>query len=173
MPETVLENTRAPDAAERAPRPRLGFLGVGWIGRNRLEAIAAQGVGEVACVADSVPQNTDEALKSAPGAVAVDSLAAMLAQPLEGVVIATPSALHAAQSVAALAAGKAVFCQKPLGRTAAETRAVVEAARRAGKLLGVDLSYRHTAAMRRVYEVVQSGELGQVYAVELVLQLGE
>jgi predicted dehydrogenase len=120
-------------------------------------------------VADPVPQNTADALQSAPSAVVVESLEAMLAAPtLAGVVIATPSALHAAQSVAALQAGKAVFCQKPLGRTAAETRAVVDAARRADKLLGVDLSYRHTAAMRRVYEVVQSGELGQIYAVELV-----
>jgi predicted dehydrogenase len=169
MSEVLLENTRLPNNASPVAKPKLGFLGVGWIGRNRLEAIAAQGAAEVAYVADPVPQNTDDALKSAPAAVAVDSLEAMLAEPtLEGVVIATPSALHAAQSVEVLQAGKAVFCQKPLGRNAAETRAVVDAARQADKLLGVDLSYRHTAAMQRVYEVVQSGEVGQVYAVELV-----
>jgi len=169
MAEKVLEHAPATFRAIRATKPQLGFLGVGWIGRNRLEAIATQGAAEVAYVADPAPQNTAEALQSAPTAVAVDSLAAMLAEPdLAGVVIATPSALHAAQSVQALAAGKAVFCQKPLGRTAAEVRQVVAAARAADKLLGVDLSYRHTAAMQRVYEVVQSGELGQIYAVELV-----
>ena len=168
MLETALENSHPTTSSQAAP-PKLGFLGVGWIGRNRLEAIAAQGAVEVTYVADPVSQNTHEALKSAPQAAVVDSLDAMLAEPtLEGVVIATPSALHATQSVAALQAGKAVFCQKPLGRNAAETRAVVDAARQADKLLGVDLSYRHTAAMQRVYEVVQSGELGQVYAVELV-----
>ena len=62
---------------------------------------------------------------------------------LDGVVIATPSALHAEQSIAALESGLAVFCQKPLGRDAAEAAAVVAAARRADRLLGVDLSYRH------------------------------
>ena len=169
MPKIALENARPATATTETQLPQLGFLGVGWIGRNRLEAIAQHGAAEVAYVADPVPQNTADALQSAPAAVAVESLAAMLAEPaLDGVVIATPSALHAAQSIEALQAGKAVFCQKPLGRTAAETRAVVDAAHQADKLLGVDLSYRHTAAMQRVYEVVQSGELGQIYAVELV-----
>jgi predicted dehydrogenase len=58
------------------------------------------------------------------------------------VVIATPSALHAEQSIAALTSGAAVFCQKPLGRTADEVRQVVDAARTADRLLAVDLSYR-------------------------------
>jgi len=168
MLDTLLEQP-VPSTTAVATKPRLGFLGVGWIGRNRLEAIAAAGAAEVACIADTVPENTAEALKAAPAAVEVDSLEGLLAEPaLAAVVIATPSALHAAQSIQALEAGKAVFCQKPLGRNAAEVRAVVEAARATNKLLGVDLSYRHTAAMQRVYEVVQSGELGWVYAVELV-----
>jgi predicted dehydrogenase len=170
MPETVLQETSnlAPTATAFS-KPKLGFLGVGWIGRNRMEAIAQQAAADVICVADPAAQNVEEALKSAPGATAVESLDAILAQPeLDAVVIATPSALHAEQSIQALEAGKSVFCQKPLGRNAAETRAVVEAARQADKLLGVDLSYRHTAAMQRVFEVVQSGELGHVYGVELV-----
>lgn len=169
MLDAVLEPALAAPHPTPATRPALGFLGVGWIGRSRLEAIAHQGAATVACVADPLPENTTEALRAAPAASVVASLPALLAQPgLAGVVIATPSALHAEQSLQALAAGTAVFCQKPLGRTAAETRAVVAAARQANLLLGVDLSYRHTAAMQRVREVVQSGELGQVYAVELV-----
>ena len=103
----------------------------------------------------------------APGAATVDSLDALLALDLDGVVIATPSALHAAQAVAALERGAAVFCQKPLARTEAETRRVVDAARAADRLLGVDLSYRETAAMRAVRGVVGGGEIGRVYAVDL------
>lgn len=168
MPDTLVA-TAPPPPAPPVAVPQLGFLGVGWIGRNRLEALAAARAAEVACVADPAPDNVAAALASAPGAQVAASLPALLSQPtLAGVVIATPSALHAEQSIAALAAGKAVFCQKPLGRTAAEARAVVAAARQANRLLGVDLAYRHTAAMRRVCEVVQSGELGRVYAVELV-----
>ncbi|HEX2190495.1 MAG TPA: Gfo/Idh/MocA family oxidoreductase, partial [Longimicrobiaceae bacterium] len=53
-------------------------------------------------------------------------------------------------------------------RTADEVRRVVDAARAADRLLAVDLSYRFTEGMRRIREVVDSGELGRVYAVDLV-----
>jgi predicted dehydrogenase len=136
-------------------RPRLGFLGVGWIGRNRLEALEASELVEVAAVADPAE----------PGAL--DSLDELLEADLDGVVVATPSALHAEQAIAALESGLAVFCQKPLGRTADEARRVVDAARTADRLLGVDLSYRYVEAFRRAREVVRSGGLGEVYAADL------
>lgn len=159
--------TDAPPAAPTR-RPRLGFLGVGWIGRHRMQAILEDGAAEAVAVADAAPEMVAEALKLAPAAQPVDSLAAMLDLGLDGVVIATPSALHAAQSIEALRRRVAVFCQKPLGRTADEARAVVEAARAADRLLAVDLSYRFTEGMRRVREVIASGGLGRVYAVDLV-----
>lgn len=142
----------------RAPpltRPRLGFAGVGWIGRKRLEALEESGLVEVAAVADPA---LDDAL---------GSLDELLERDLDGVVVATPSALHAEQAIAALERGLAVFCQKPLGRSADETRRVVEAARRADRLLAVDLSYRFAEAFRRAREIVRSGELGEIYAADL------
>lgn len=148
--------------------PKLGFLGVGWIGRHRMEAVVASGLAEVAAIADPAPELLAEAAKLAPGAKLASSLEELLLQDLDGVVIATPSALHAAQAIAAFERGLAVFCQKPLGRTATEVRHVVEAARRADRLLGVDLSYRRTEALRTVRRLVQSGELGTVFAVEAV-----
>jgi predicted dehydrogenase len=135
-----------------ATAPRIGFAGLGWIGRNRLEAIEKSGVARVAAVADpAVPD-------------CLPSFEELLELDLDGIAIATPSALHAEQAIAALERGLAVFCQKPLGRSAAETRAVVEAARRADRLLAVDLSYRHTAAARAFREEVSSGRVGRVLA---------
>jgi predicted dehydrogenase len=148
--------------------PRLGFLGVGWIGRNRMEAIAAAGCAKIVGISDPSPEMRDGAASVAPGAERVATLEELLDLGLDGVVIATPSALHAEQSITALERGVAVFCQKPLGRSAAEARAVVEAARRADRLLAVDLSYRFTEGMRRIRELVQGGALGTVYAVDLV-----
>ncbi|GGK64488.1 Gfo/Idh/MocA family protein [Rufibacter glacialis] len=147
---------------------KLGFLGIGWIGRNRMEAIAKAGAAEVTAVVDPVPQNVEEVLRTAPDARVNQSLEELVAEDIDGVVIATPSAFHAEQSIKALERGKAVFCQKPLGRFAEETRRVVAAARKADTLLGVDLSYRSTVAMRKVYDLVKSGELGEIYGVELV-----
>ena len=148
-------------------KPRIGFLGVGWIGRSRMEAMLDTGLVGAAAIADPSPEMAAEAAKLAPGAAVVDGLDAMLAMKLDGVVIATPSALHAEQSVRALEAGAAVFCQKPLGRDAAEARLVVDAARAADRLLAVDLSYRYTNGMAAIAELVRSGELGRVFAVDL------
>ena len=153
---------------EIAKKPRLGFLGVGWIGRHRMEAMAQAGCAEIAAIADPARERREAALAIAPGALACEHLGQLLELPLDGIVIATPSALHAEQCCAALERGRAVFCQKPLARTAAETSRVVELARARDCLLGVDLSYRHTAAMRHVRERVRSGELGRIFAVDLV-----
>jgi predicted dehydrogenase len=154
---------------ERTPsRPRLGFLGVGWIGRHRMRAILQAGVADVTAVADPAGGAADAAAADTDACAIVSSLEDLLALDLDGVVIATPSALHADQAVAALERGVAVFCQKPLGRTAGEARRVVAAARAAGRLLGVDLSYRHVAGISRLRELVAQGALGDVYAVNLV-----
>lgn len=160
--------TSAPAAVAARARPRIGFLGVGWIGRHRMEAILAEGRVEAAAVADPSPEMVAEALKLAPEAEAAGSLDALLDCDLDGLVIATPSALHAEQSIQALERGVAVFCQKPLGRTTSEVSAVVDAARAADRLLGVDLSYRHTAGMRQIRELVRGGELGRVFGVDLL-----
>ncbi|MGI8546076.1 MAG: Gfo/Idh/MocA family protein [Gemmatimonadaceae bacterium] len=155
-------------AIAKNSKPRLGFLGVGWIGRHRLEAIARSGFAEIAAVADPAPENVREAVKCAPELQAMSSLDDLLNAELDGIVIATPSALRANQAMAALDRGAAVFCQKPLARSARETQLVIDAARRADRLLGVDLSYRYTTAMQRIRDLVRSGELGRVFAVDLV-----
>ncbi|HEY0446255.1 MAG TPA: Gfo/Idh/MocA family oxidoreductase [Allosphingosinicella sp.] len=149
-------------------KPRVGFLGVGWIGRHRMQAIVETGAVEVAAVADPSAEMVAEAAKLAPDARRLTTLAELLALDLDGIVIASPSALHADQSIEALRRGAAVFCQKPLGRTAAEVRAVVDAARAADRLLAVDLSYRFTHGMRRIRDLLAAGELGRIYAVDLV-----
>lgn len=149
-------------------KPRLGFVGVGWIGRNRMEAIASAGAAEICAVVEPSEEMAAKALQVAPTAEVLSSVEELLRSDCDGVVIATPSALHAAQAEAALRCGKAVFCQKPLGRNASEASRVVQAARETDLLLGVDLSYRFLSGVRKIRELCQSGELGRIYAVELV-----
>ena len=156
-----------PPDGRRRRAVRLGFLGVGWIGRNRMEAMLAVDGVEAAVMADPSADTLEAARRAAPEAQVCADLDDMLTHPLDGVVIATPSALHAAQAIRCLDHGLSVFCQKPLGRTGAEAAAVVEAAHHADRRLGVDFSYRSTRAMQAVRHVVQSGELGRVYAADL------
>ena len=146
---------------------RLGFVGLGWIGRHRMAAMLETGLCRAVALADPDPMALAAGADLAPGAVLAPDLAGVLAMRPDGVVIATPSALHAGQTVAALQAGAAVFCQKPLGRDARETAAAIRAARGADRLLTVDLSYRETAAFRAMQGLVSGGALGRIFAADL------
>lgn len=153
---------------EEKPRPRLGFLGVGWIGQHRLKSITQARRAEIVGLADLNPGVVAAAALETPGADVRESLQDLLQMNIDGLVIATPTALHAEQSVAALEAGVAVFCQKPLGRTEAETRAVIDAARRVDRLLAVDMTYRHVRGIQKIRDMIAGGEIGEVYAMDLV-----
>jgi predicted dehydrogenase len=168
MSEAMLSASPAAPQPTASRRPRIGFLGVGWIGRHRMEALLRSGLIEAAGVADPSGDCLEAALSLAPHAAAATELDALLKLDLDGLVIATPSAQHAGQAIRALEAGVPVFCQKPLGRTAEEAHAVVEAARRADRLLAVDLSYRFTRGMRAIRDLVAEGALGRIFAADLV-----
>jgi predicted dehydrogenase len=148
--------------------PKLGFIGVGWIGRNRLEAIAKENIADIKAISDPNAEYAEEALQFAPNAALLPSLDALIATDLDGVIIATPSALHAAQSIEAIEKGKAVFCQKPLGRNAEEVKEVVQKAMENDVLLRVDFSYRFTNGIKALKAVLDSGELGEIYGGNLV-----
>ena len=163
-----MEPRAEPAARSSRAAPRLGFVGVGRIGRNRLTALAQSAAVDILAVTDQDETCIRACREVVPAVQVFDSFDTLLAQDLDAVVIATPSALHAPQCIAAFQRGLAVFCQKPLGRNAAEVRRVVEAARRADRLLGVDLSYRWTRAVSLARNAVGAGRLGRVFHSELV-----
>ena len=149
-------------------KPALAFVGVGWIGRNRLQAVLESGNATVAWITDPSEACIEETLKLAPASRVAGSFEEVIRNPnVDGVVIATPSALHMCQTLAALGQGKAVFCQKPLGRDAEEVEAVLKAAHKANRLLGADFSYRYTEAFKSIFPLIRSGELGKIFSVDL------
>lgn len=133
-----------------------------------MTSLVESGAGEAVAVADASEELARDAASVAPGAAACSSLEELLEHELDGVVIATPSSLHADQTQHCLERGLAVFCQKPLGRSARETAAVIEAARAADRLLGVDLSYRFVRGAQKMRSSIQAGEIGEVYAAEMI-----
>jgi predicted dehydrogenase len=147
-------------------RPRLGFIGLGWIGRKRLDALDPASI-EVVALAESDPARLHSAAQDYPDAIATQNLEVMLAADLDGVVIATPNGLHAQQAVACLEHGIPVFCQKPLATSLADVERVVAAARSSDRLLGIDFCYRHVSGMHELRERLQAGEIGDVVAVDL------
>ena len=149
-------------------KPKLAFLGVGWIGKHRLESIAAEDKVEVAYICDQSQELVQEVKEAYQKSSVIAEFNQLIAEKPDGIAIATPSALHAAQTLEALNNGIAVFCQKPLARTAGETKKVVEAAAKNNKLLAVDFSYRYTKGIEKVKEIIDSGKLGKIFSADLV-----
>ena len=149
--------------------PNLGFLGVGWIGRNRLDSVIKAGSANAMIAADANQASLNELKKSLNNIKLAENLEDILSEPeIDGIVIATPNSFHAEQSIKALEKGISVFCQKPLGRNLKETNLIVSAAKNNNKLLGLDLSYRFTDAFQKILQRIKTGELGKIYAANLI-----
>jgi predicted dehydrogenase len=153
-------------------RPRLAFVGLGWIGVHRLNTIATSDAVEIAALYDEQPGACEAASQIAPSAAIISSYDEILEDSIDGVVIATPNAFHVTQTVAALRAGISVFCQKPLGCNVPEVWQAVSAAKESNCLLGVDFSYRFIPGMQQIRKLVQGGELGQIFSVDLKFHNG-
>jgi len=148
--------------------PRLAFAGTGWIGLNRLSSLVREEICIPAGINDPDVGNAARAAMAAPGAKIFNSFEELLNSKPDGVVIASPNSLHADQCIMALKRGIPVFCQKPLARDARESKKVIDAARENNLLLGVDLSYRHSDGINKIYRLAHEKELGKIFAADLV-----
>lgn len=153
-----------------ASTPRLGFVGVGWIGGLRLDAVERAGAAEVAALCDADGDRLREVGDRFPEAFRTRDLRELLDRSeergLDGVVLATPNVHHAPQARAVLRRGLPLFVQKPLGLDPAEVREVLGEARRRDVLLRVDYSYRHMDGARRLRSLVREGALGEIELID-------
>ena len=104
------------------------------------------------------------------GAVEASYYALIARDDIDLIYVATPPALHADHAIAALAAGKAVLCEKPLTASPAEARAIVAAAAKAGRPMIEALHYRHHEAMRLVLDHLRRGDIGDIRSVEVAFE---
>jgi predicted dehydrogenase len=139
----------------------LGLVGLGRLGRVRAEIAARQVPGaRLAAVYD-----IDAALASATaaefGAAAVDSLDALVEHPeVDGVIVATPTALHVEPVRAVAAAGKPLFCEKPLASSLADTLVLVDTIERAGIACQVGFNRRHDPDHVEAQRLITAGRIG-------------
>jgi predicted dehydrogenase len=93
---------------------------------------------------------------------AYDKLEELLGNPeVDVVYIASPNGLHATQTIRVAAAGKHVFCEKPMAPTPEACRSMIEECNRYGVKLGLALQYRQHPAHLKMREIVASGKIGQ------------
>ena len=150
---------------------RVGIAGLGRLGRRHAENLAFRVVG-AQLVAAASPIEAERAWAAAAlgGATIYPGLAELLAHPgLDAVWLATPTAFHADHAVAAINAGKHVFCEKPLALDPADCdRAVAAAASRPRQVVMVVFMRRFDPAYREAKRRIDAGELGEVFAIRCV-----
>jgi myo-inositol 2-dehydrogenase/D-chiro-inositol 1-dehydrogenase len=144
-----------------------GRVGVGLIGSGRMGAFHAETVARrvpgarLVAVADPAPGAADRLTGALGGGRAYTDVAQLWADPdVDAVVIAAPARSHADLVVAASAAGKHVFCEKPMAVTLADADRAIDAARSAGVVLQVGFNRRFAADWRAARNLLDDGALG-------------
>jgi predicted dehydrogenase len=147
---------------------RLGLVGAGFIAGYHLEGLRAAGGAEVRVLCSRTPAKAAElARRYGIGAVTDDWRRVVEDPAIDAVVIATPDFTHEQFAVAAARAGKHILLQKPMARTVAEGRRIVEAARAAGVFLQVSFMHRYFEEVVRARELLAQKALGPVYAIRM------
>lgn len=145
----------------------IGIVGLGFGERVLLPAFRANAGCEVVGVAAGRPEKA-RATAGREHLTAYDDWTALVADPRIGaVVVATPPALHASIAVAALRAGKHVFCEKPLADSLDAAGRMAEAAADAGTANMIDFEFPEIAGWTRGRQIVASGALGRVRHVSV------
>lgn len=144
---------------------RIAVVGLGRMGRFYAQTLARLGPRvELYAVADPDPR-ARAAVQSELGLMRVfENAEAVLAlKEIDALVVATPTSTHAQVLIAAAQAGllKAIFSEKPLALSLADTRAVIDAVERAGILLQVGLMRRFDPGYRNAYESINAGKIGR------------
>ncbi len=140
-----------------------GLVGASTIAREwMIGAIRAQPGHEVVAVMSSDAKRGAAFAAEHGIATAYTSIDALLANPaVDAVYVSTTNELHAAQAIAAARAGKHVLCEKPLALNIADARAIVDACREAGVVLGTNHHLRNAATHQAIRRMVREGAIGQ------------
>lgn len=147
---------------------RIGVIGCGYWGPNLIRNFHDNDRSAVAMVCDLDPAKLARATRFAPTAQTTTDVATMLASDIDAVVIATPVSSHYELALAALEAGKHVLIEKPMAATSVQCARLIEEATRRGLVLMVDHTFVYTGAVRKIRELIQNGDLGQVYYYDSV-----
>ena len=140
----------------------LALFGCGWIQDFHARAVADLG-GTVAVVANHREETAAAfAERHGIGRVTTDWRAVAADPTIDAVVIGTPNALHAPQSITALEAGRHVLVEKPMALTLAECDDMIAAAARSGSALMVAHCWRFHTDVRAVHDRIAAGELGEI-----------
>jgi len=159
----------------RAGEPKklnLGLIGAGWYGNVDARAALKAGGVEIAALCDvdseHLKKSADDLEKAQGKRPRTFKLyqELLVSKGLDGVIIATPPHWHALQFIAALEKNLDIYCEKPLGYDVREGRAMVEAAKKHGRIVQVGFQRRQSKAFQAVKEFIDAGSAGRIVQVD-------
>jgi len=147
---------------------KIGIIGCGGIanGKHMPSLKVLDKDVEMVAFADIVEDRAQKAAKeygTADAKVYADYKELLKDSSIDVVHVLTPNRSHAEISIAALEAGKHVMCEKPMAKSAADARKMVEAAKKSGKKLTVGYQHRHKPESVYLKSVIERGDLGDIY----------
>lgn len=147
-----------------ADRVKIGIIGVGQIGKQHVENYRKLPNAEIVAIADV---NEEEARRVADtlGVKHVfKNFRDLLAMPeIKAVDVCLHNNFHAPVSIAAMEAGKNVYCEKPLAGSYADAKSMIEARERTGRQLMMQVSTVFTKATKAAKRLIDEGHLGKIY----------
>lgn len=151
---------------------RLGIVGLGAMGGQMYETAVAHPEVTLVSAADLIPDLVERRRAEHPAVTfTTDPLQVVTAPDIDAVYLAVPPAAHADLTIAALAAGKAVFCEKPLAVSIADGERMVRAAQDSGLVGAVNYALSDRNSVLRIERALHSGEVGDVAGVDIQLTL--
>lgn len=144
---------------------RIGIVGAGHMGRIRAQSAQAHPGCRVVQVADTVSESAEALAKEVGCEAGTDWQHLVARRDIDAVVVATPHKYLAPITIAALQAGKHVFCEKPMARTVAEADEVLTCHRSHPQVLVVGFTLRHHPAIARARELLLEGAIGEPFYV--------
>jgi predicted dehydrogenase len=145
---------------------RIALVGCGDWGPKVARAASSLATAEISAVVDLDQELAAQVQRQYPAARATASLADVLDDQIDAVIVATNPSTHVAIAMQALAAGKHVLVEKPLALSAADCRALGSAAEHAGLVLMVGHTFRFSPPVQYVREMLDRGELGEIYYID-------
>ncbi len=145
---------------------RIGVIGCGYWGPNLIRNFSHLKGSDVVICSDLSEERLAHMRSLYPKLETTTDYRRVLApKDVDAVVVATPPETHCKLAIEALRAGKHVFVEKPLALSSAEGASMVAEAEKAARVLLVGHTFVYTAAVNKIKEVIDSGELGEIFYV--------
>jgi len=147
---------------------RVGLVGCGLIGNRRARVVSESADDDLVIVADVDMARAVAVAQTTSCEAASDWRDVTEREDLDIIIVSTPNMFLMPVAVSALARGKHVLCEKPLGRNSAEAQLMVDAARKAKVVLKTGFNHRHHPAIRKAHELCSQGVIGKPMFVRAV-----